>query len=95
MMLKVLWPRVEVRDLLLWQDVYMGPGAGPGGGGAVQEEGGSGQEEGSKENTPDVCPEFKRKSSQDSDGSGEPSPDQASGQFPSQAFSAGKMITNS
>ena len=87
MILKVLWPRVEVRDLLLWQDVYMGPGAGPGGGGAVQEEG-------SKENTPDVCSEFKRKSSQDSDGSGEPSPDQAGGQFPSQAFSAGKMITN-
>jgi len=88
---EVLWPRVEVRDLLLWQDVYMGPGAGPGGGGAVQEEGGSGQEEGSKENTPDVCLEFKRKSSQDSDGSGEPSPDQAGGQFPSQAFSTGAV----
>jgi len=71
---EVLWPRFEVRDLLVWQDVYMGD-AGNSSSEVVKDvssqETGSdnGQEisddtdksqNGSKESTPDVCPEFRQ-----------------------------------
>jgi len=81
----VLWPRCEVRDLLLWQDVYVGEGGSlQGGKELVSSQGGSGEgsenggenalveeidkmQNGSKESTPDVCPEYRRKSSNSSD----------------------------
>jgi len=82
---EVLWPRCEVRDLLLWQDVYVGEGSSlQGGKELISSQGGSGEgsenggenalveeidklQNGSKESTPDVCPEYRRKSSNSSE----------------------------
>eukprot|EP00092_Neocalanus_flemingeri_P094563 GFUD01120259.1.p1 GENE.GFUD01120259.1~~GFUD01120259.1.p1 ORF type:complete len:972 (-),score=250.85 GFUD01120259.1:755-3670(-) len=84
---EVLWPRCEVRDLLLWQDVYVGEGVGGsllGGKEVSSSQGGSREgsenggenglaeeidklQNGSKESTPDVCPEYRRKSSDSSE----------------------------
>lgn len=78
---EVLWPRCEVRDLLLWQDVYVWEGLGgtvgvsssqgsregsENGEGILSEEIDklqNGSTTGSKESTPDVCPEYKEMSS--------------------------------
>lgn len=88
---EVLWPRCEVRDLLLWQDVYVGEGVGGsllGGKEVSSSHGGSREgsenggenglaeeidklQNGSKESTPDVCPEYRRKSSNSSEESSE------------------------
>lgn len=82
---EVLWPRCEVRDLLLWQDVYVGEGGSLQGGKEVSSSQGGSREgsenggenasveeidkiqNGSKESTPDVCPEYRRKSSNSSE----------------------------
>jgi len=82
---EVLWPRCEVRDLLLWQDVYVGEGgslqvgkellSSQGGSREGSENGGENAlaeeidkiQNGSKESTPDVCPEYRRKSSNSSE----------------------------
>lgn len=90
---EVLWPRFEVRDLLLWQDVYMGEAGGAGGASQVikdvissqngSQDGSDGGNElademdklqnGSKESTPDVCPEYRGGSSVTAESSDESS----------------------
>merc|ERR1719186_2000370 len=90
---EVLWPRCEVRDLLLWNDVYIGEAMSGGSkivSGASEEGSGlshsaegseSGDnkvaematddmdklQNGSKESTPDVCSEYRRKLSNSSE----------------------------
>ena len=108
---EVLWARCEVRDLLLWQDVYMGESSAsqiikevtssPSANGSVEEtDSGNDREEedeedklqvvpgllcsvlfnvsscqnGSKESTPDVCPEYRRDSSSEESSSTEQYP---------------------